>query len=703
MFRRRQQLQRRPKANNSAAFWEAHLQELEDEQEQFIRKNEPDIELKRSPPPMLSVLDITEEESIAAALKEERERLKKKKAAPKPKPVVDVSKTFDQILNLADIPDHTLGMDEVKRLNLSSEFTGRGDRYTPSEFQAHILNHINKVRKMVHHNVGLLVMATALGKTVVVALDIERQIRMLAEQYYHGSAGTAFDADDIEAILADDIGGLDGYEEEPEPVLFMGENGLEALPASSMPALPAPKPQPRSQKLFLDAMHNPDFQFTMLFLVHTTAIRDNALKTFQFHMKGLGLKEDGFFFQVKNKSGMSELCALFRENVIAHTSVRPRFIFTTFQTVHSFSQELATADGVAPKMPDVLAKRITHVVVDEVHHLLAHTFSGVYRFLKTAQNGYMLGMTATLRHRTDATGNQLKKLFNGIMYVDFPWTAAKELGHFPEVYYHEVMPMTGGGISVHTYRDLARTSRPQGRDTRRFIESLNFDMDRYRKDVTSEFIVDTYMDFIQFINNQIRSGESRQPPPHHDEPKHPVVDPDVTIDGDDDFIFTDDLTASTTSAVDRRVILYKPKKRAMIFVSTIAQADEVAHMLQRRGITGAKSAHSRQGRSALFFEQFAAGKLDVLVTVNMATEGYDVPGVDLVILARLTQSEVVFVQQLGRGLRKDAGVPDKQVDVLDVCFNLRMRWKQLSSELPPGDLAKQIDEFWPVNAFMVKK
>jgi len=43
----------------------------------------------------------------------------------------------------------------------------------------------------------------------------------------------------------------------------------------------------------------------------------------------------------------------------------------------------------------------------------------------------------------------------------------------------------------------------------------------------------------------------------------------------------------------------------------------------------------------------------------MATEGYDLVGIDCVVMARTTDSELSFVQQMGRGLRRDPANPNK--------------------------------------------
>lgn len=108
------------------------------------------------------------------------------------------------------------------------------------------------------------------------------------------------------------------------------------------------------------------------------------------------------------------------------------------------------------------------------------------------------------------------------------------------------------------------------------------------------------------------------------------------------------------------------------------------------------------------------------------------PGIDCVVLARVTESEVVFVQQvclaqcfhvpqrsipyndvrtmalhwiipllqMGRGLRRDASNPGKEFTVLDLALNLRRRWRRLRGELSTAQLAAQICEFWDVSNFV---
>jgi ERCC4-related helicase len=57
------------------------------------------------------------------------------------------------------------------------------------------------------------------------------------------------------------------------------------------------------------------------------------------------------------------------------------------------------------------------------------------------------------------------------------------------------------------------------------------------------------------------------------------------------------------------------------------------------------------------------GKINYLFVVDMFNEGVDIPDVDTILFLRPTESLTIFLQQLGRGLRKAKGKP--YVNILD--------------------------------------
>ncbi len=76
--------------------------------------------------------------------------------------------------------------------------------------------------------------------------------------------------------------------------------------------------------------------------------------------------------------------------------------------------------------------------------------------------------------------------------------------------------------------------------------------------------------------------------------------------------------------------------------------------------------------------------LEILCTVDILNEGVDIPGVNMVLFLRPTESSTIFIQQLGRGLRKCDN--KSYVTVLDFIGNSYKRSVQIAFAL--GSLAK---------------
>lgn len=108
--------------------------------------------------------------------------------------------------------------------------------------------------------------------------------------------------------------------------------------------------------------------------------------------------------------------------------------------------------------------------------------------------------------------------------------------------------------------------------------------------------------------------------------------------------------------------------RGLIFTASLEEARETAEAFSRAGHPAAalSGADSQEAREAAV-ERLARGegdrRLEYLVTVDIFNEGVDIPEVNQVILLRPTVSSIVFVQQLGRGLRRAPG--KRHVIVLD--------------------------------------
>lgn len=100
--------------------------------------------------------------------------------------------------------------------------------------------------------------------------------------------------------------------------------------------------------------------------------------------------------------------------------------------------------------------------------------------------------------------------------------------------------------------------------------------------------------------------------------------------------------------------------RGLVFCSKIDECIEFSKEFNKRGyqtkaLTGDNTEKERQDAIRLLESAEKSEKLDYIFTVDIFNEGIDIPSVNQIIMLRPTQSAIVFVQQLGRGLRKNRG------------------------------------------------
>lgn len=111
-------------------------------------------------------------------------------------------------------------------------------------------------------------------------------------------------------------------------------------------------------------------------------------------------------------------------------------------------------------------------------------------------------------------------------------------------------------------------------------------------------------------------------------------------------------------------------KRALAFCVSQRHAEFMASFLNSRG-KKAVAVHSGPSSAprTLSLERLQAGDLDVVCAVDMFNEGVDLPDLDTVMMLRPTESKILWLQQLGRGLRRSK--PEKRLRVIDYIGNHR--------------------------------
>lgn len=128
--------------------------------------------------------------------------------------------------------------------------------------------------------------------------------------------------------------------------------------------------------------------------------------------------------------------------------------------------------------------------------------------------------------------------------------------------------------------------------------------------------------------------------------------------------------------VHRHDLIYKyyckyGSKKALGFCCSRVHAEEMAKEFCERGIpsvavySNANGTYSEERGKAI--EKLKSGEIRVIFSVDMFNEGVDITSVDMVMFLRPTESPIVFLQQLGRGLRRSKG--KEYLNVLDFIGN----------------------------------
>jgi len=128
------------------------------------------------------------------------------------------------------------------------------------------------------------------------------------------------------------------------------------------------------------------------------------------------------------------------------------------------------------------------------------------------------------------------------------------------------------------------------------------------------------------------------------------------------------LAANAPAQVLAAFQAHATERKALLFTPTVALAYAMAETFRTAGIP----AEALDGTTALatrraILQRLHTGETRVVVNCAVLTEGFDEPSVDCIIVARPTQSAVLYQQMLGRGTRIYPGKTDCLVlDVVGV-------------------------------------
>ena len=253
------------------------------------------------------------------------------------------------------------------------------------------------------------------------------------------------------------------------------------------------------------------------------------------------------------------------------------------------------------------------LVIDEAHHATAKTYRKLIENLKSSVSKFkMLGLTATPFRTAEDEKGMLKKVFPDDIIYKIDLRTLIRLGILSEPHFEEVS--TGQNI-IEQYE----LSEQQ-------IQELN----------------SKFGDFNAILGEQISQSIANN------------KERNLTI-------------------VNRYVTQKSRYKQTIVFAINVDNAIALNALFQEAGIksdyvlgsikdiaTGVVIS-TKENKQKI--DKFRKGELEVLINVNILTEGTDVPNVQSIFLARPTTSSILMTQMIGRGLRgpKAGGTKDAYI------------------------------------------
>ena len=267
-------------------------------------------------------------------------------------------------------------------------------------------------------------------------------------------------------------------------------------------------------------------------------------------------------------------------------------------------------------LPNILSEKLI-IVVDEAHHTLAPSYRRIINAIRTKRpNAKLLGLTATPVRMTEKATNQLMKIFDNKIVFSISMSKLIANGTLSKPHY---IPRDTN-VDIEAIIDI--NERQYIQKWGEFPESLVMKVAKTNE--RNEIIVDEY------IRNKDKYGKT--------------------------IIFA--LNAVHCDSLNEA---FKKKGIRSGYVYTMIGNAENQRTIDR------------------FCNNNGEDGIDVLININILTEGSDIPDIETVFLTRPTTSDVLLMQMVGRGMRGVGCGGTENVNIVDFCD----KWSSITSWLNP--------------------
>lgn len=101
---------------------------------------------------------------------------------------------------------------------------------------------------------------------------------------------------------------------------------------------------------------------------------------------------------------------------------------------------------------------------------------------------------------------------------------------------------------------------------------------------------------------------------------------------------------------------YVKNKKTVVFCASVKHAEEISQLFKENGIAcEAVSGTLKVSERDRILNEYENGEINVLCACDLLNEGWDSPKTEVLFMARPTMSKTLYIQQLGRGMRKCPG------------------------------------------------
>ena len=146
----------------------------------------------------------------------------------------------------------------------------------------------------------------------------------------------------------------------------------------------------------------------------------------------------------------------------------------------------------------------------------------------------------------------------------------------------------------------------------------------------------------------------------------------------------------TQAAAREMIALGEGRRSWIVFCAGVNHAHNVRDALRTLGVAvETVTGETPAGERASLVRRFKAGEIRCLTNAQVLTTGFDAPAVDMIAFLRPTLSTGLYLQMVGRGVRKASG--KENCLVLDFAGNVR-RHGPVDAVVAPKGRAKQDDD-----------